>query len=306
MKFLAIILTLLSFRSEANSCAADAKKFCVGVDPGKGQLSKCLSDYQESLSAACSKELKEYKANTAKKNPCFEDLADLCSNVPAENSNLELCLLKNETRLSPVCAKDFGKKKGNIIVKNVCAQDIVGHCYPQVSSEAGAINHCLIRNRAKLSGFCKKRTDEQVAKMIKENPCFESTEKLCPTHVKFIDIQECLEKKLDTLPQLCKKIVIHEVAKAKANPCYKDLSRHCVPNLPPKQQYECLTLNENHLSNSCRQYRVLESEKVNSMVNLCENDRQKLCANEPFENGMVVKCLRLNKAKLSKACAKLM
>lgn len=307
MKLLAIALTLLSLNSKAASnCDADAKKYCQGVDPGKGQLAKCLSDYEGSLSAACLKELKDFKKKTSSKNPCFEDLADLCPDVPSEGPKLELCLLKNEARLSSTCAKDFAKKKGNIITRNVCALDIVSQCYPQVTAEDGAINHCLIRNRAKLSGFCKKKTEERVAKMKKENPCFEETEKHCPAYVRFADIQECLEKRLNNLPAQCKNIVQAEIKKAKANPCYKDLTRHCVPNITPKQQHECLTLNEEHLSNACRQFRVQEKEKVNKMVKFCENDRLKFCAKEPFENGRVAKCLRQNKAKLSKACSSLL
>jgi hypothetical protein len=305
MKFLVVLLTLLSLRSEASSCADEAKKYCQGVDPGKGQLAKCLNDYKDSLTPACAKELKDFKQKAAKKNPCFEDLADLCAGVPSGPGRAELCLLKNENRLSAACAKDFSHKKGNLIVKNVCAQDIVGHCYPQVTSPEGSINHCLIRNRAKLSGFCKKNTDERVTELKKDNPCFDETEKHCPTQIKFIDIQECLEKKISVLAALCKKVVQNEIDKSQANPCYRDLTRHCVPNLPPQKQSECLTLNEGHLSNACRQFRVQESEKVSKMVKDCESDRLKFCADEPFDNGRVVKCLRKNKNKLSKACVAL-
>lgn len=307
MRFLAISFLFLSLDGLASShCDADAKKYCQGVDPGKGQLAKCLGDYEGSLSAACSKELKDFKKNTASKNPCFENLADLCPEVPAEGPKLELCLLKNESRLSGACARDFAHKKGNIITRNVCAYDTINHCYAQVSAENGSVNHCLIRNRGKLSGFCKKKTEELVSKMKKQNPCFDDTEKYCPSFVRFADIQECLEKKMDVLAPNCKTTVQTELNKARANPCYRDLSRHCVPNITPQQQRECLALNEEHLSNACRQYRVQEKEKVNKMVKFCENDRLKFCANEPFENGKVAKCLRKNKEKLSKACGSLL
>jgi hypothetical protein len=59
MKFLATLLLFVSLGSEANECARDAKKFCAGIEPGKGQLAKCLGDYADQLEATCSKELKE-------------------------------------------------------------------------------------------------------------------------------------------------------------------------------------------------------------------------------------------------------
>ena len=61
MKFLATLLLLISMGAQASECAQDAKKFCAGTDPGKGQLAKCLDDYQGQLSPACTKELKDFK-----------------------------------------------------------------------------------------------------------------------------------------------------------------------------------------------------------------------------------------------------
>ena len=64
MKFLATFMLFLSLGIQANECAQDAKKFCAGTDPGKGQLAKCLDDYQGQLSSACAKELKDFKTKT--------------------------------------------------------------------------------------------------------------------------------------------------------------------------------------------------------------------------------------------------
>ena len=111
MKFLATLLLLISMGAQASECAQDAKKFCAGTDPGKGQLAKCLDDYQGQLSPACTKELKDFKTKTEKKNPCFEDLADFCATIPTDNRKLEYCLLKNESRLGAKCSADFKKKK---------------------------------------------------------------------------------------------------------------------------------------------------------------------------------------------------
>lgn len=306
MKFLAALLLTLSLSSEANECASDAKKFCSSVEPGKGQLAKCLNDVKDQLSPNCSKELKEFKSKTGAKNPCYEDLAEFCVDIPTDNRKLEYCLLKYENKLGATCSADFKKKKGNLVVKDVCAQDIVNNCYSEVSGPEGAINKCLIQNRAKVSKFCQNLVDKKVAEMKKKNPCFTDTEKHCTKQVSFIDIQDCLEKKIPTLAPECKKLVEVEKKRGEANPCYKDLRRHCKAGITASDQHRCLTINEKDISNACKQYRVKEDQKVKKMVELCEADRLKLCPKAPFQNGEIVKCLKENKAKVTKGCADLL
>jgi hypothetical protein len=306
MKFLAALLVLVSMNSEANVCASDTKKFCAGVEPGKGQIAKCLDDYVGQLAPACAKELKEFRSKSTKKNPCFEDLAEFCVDIPSDAKKLELCILKNENRLSATCAADFKKKKSNILVKDVCSNDIVSNCYADLKGPDGAVTKCLIKNKAKLSPFCQKQTNKKIETLKKANACFEDTEKFCPTQVAFNEIQECLEKKQPSLKPECKKLVQIEISKAQANPCYKDLRKHCRPGISSNDQHRCLTINENELSNACKQFRVNEAEKIKKMVELCESDRIKLCPKAPFQNGMVIKCLEENKAKVSPACKALL
>ena len=159
---------------------------------------------------------------------------------------------------------------------------------------------------SKLAGFCQKNIEKKVADMRSKNACFDDTEKFCPTQVKFIDIQDCLSKKVTSLNPNCKKLVTNEQDKMKANPCYRDLVTHCRPGLSPKDQMDCLTLNEDHLSNSCRQFRKVEKDKIDQMVKLCEADRLRLCKDVPLKDGAVVKCLRQNKAQVSPSCQKLL
>lgn len=306
MKVFILAVMLLPFSIEASSCFQDGKKFCPGVDQGKGQLARCLDDFKDQLSADCAKELKGFKQKARALNPCFEDLVELCSDIPAKGNRAEYCLLKNESRLSQTCSSDFKQKKGKIMVKNVCAQDIVNHCYKEVSESDGAINHCLVRNRIKLAPFCQKKVDASIEKMKKGNPCFETTLKFCPDKVKRVDIQDCLEKKISALPETCKSVVLNEKRKAQENPCYRDLVKHCVPNLGPHEQHQCLVINESVLSSACRQYRAIESQNIKKMAKLCEPDRIKFCKDETPKNGRILKCLRKNKAKLSKKCAEFM
>lgn len=306
MKWFSLFFLLSSFGAIANECAQDAKKYCSGVEPGKGQVARCLSDYEASLSAKCRTELKEYKQNTGKKNPCFEDLAEFCSDLPSDPLNYEYCLIRHESRLSPKCATDFKNKKGRIIIRNVCAQDIASTCYAELSKPEGAVNHCLIRNKSKLTGYCQKNIDKKVADMRKKNPCYNDTEKFCPTSVTFLDIQDCLSKKSSSLSQNCKKVVDLENKKLLGNPCYRDLRTHCLPGIGPKEQHDCLTLNEEHLTRACKSFRVEEKDKIGKMVKFCEDDRLKFCKDVPMKNGQVTRCLQKNKDKISLLCKKLL
>lgn len=304
MKFITLLLLAFSVHAFGNECAQDEKKYCQGVDPGKGQLARCLSDYKDSLSPACAKKLREFKMESEKKNPCFTELSEYCAELPSDPANYEYCLLKNESRLGPKCAADFSKKKGKIITRNICAQDIVNNCYKEVSGPEGSITRCLIRSKAKLSGFCRQNIEQRIVSIKKKNPCFDDTEKFCPTQVKFVEIQDCLSKKTPSLTLSCQKAVKNETDKMKSNPCYRDLITHCRPGISPADQARCLTVNEEHLSNSCKQFRVVEEKKVNKMVEVCEADRLKFCKTAPFKDGAVTKCLRTNKAQVSPNCQK--
>ena len=306
MKFLATLLLLISMSSQANVCDSDAKKFCASTDPGKGQLAKCLDDYLGQLSPACAKELKDFKTKTEKKNPCFEELAEYCESIPTDNRKLEYCLLKNESRLGLKCAADFKKKKSDMIVKDLCAQDIVNTCYSTLTESDAATAKCLITNKKKVSAFCHKILDKKITEMKKANPCFDETDKYCPTQVQFVDIHDCMEKKLNVLTPKCKKVVQDEINKENASPCYMDLRKHCKRGLNATDQHRCLTINEKELSNSCKQFRVTEAEKLKKMVDLCEVDRLKFCPKAPFQNGMILKCLKENLSKVTPACKALL
>src|SRR5690606_29999475 len=125
------------------------------------------------------------------------------------------------------CSADFKKKKSKITVGDVCAQDIVNNCYATLSLPEAATTKCLVKNRTKLSKFCQNKVDKRIEAMRKANPCFDEMEKHCPTKYKFVEIHECMEKKISSLTPACKKEVQEEVKKKDANPCYLDLRKHC-------------------------------------------------------------------------------
>jgi hypothetical protein len=84
-----------------------------------------------------------------------------------------------------------------------------------------------------------------------------------------------------------------------------DLRRHCKNGLSATDQHHCLSLNEKSLSHSCLQFRAVESQKLKKMVDLCEGDRLKICPTAPFQNGMILKCLKENILKVTPQCREL-
>jgi hypothetical protein len=306
MKLTLIFCLLASLNALAGECDKDVKKYCSGVEPGKNQIYLCLSQYEASLSPQCKTELRAFKTKTEKKNPCFEDLSQFCSDIPSDPQNFEYCLFKNEGRLAHKCAIDFAAKKVKIMNRNPCAPDIAYQCYSSIPGPEGSVTKCLIKNKNKLTLKCQASVEKKIGQMRSKNPCFHETEKFCPSAVRFVDIQDCLVKKIQELNPQCKKLVERESAKLNANPCYRDLITHCKAGLAPHAQDECLKLNEEHLSRTCRDYRSQEYEKVEKLVKFCEADRVRLCKDSPLKDGAVLKCLKTNKAKVSPVCQKLL
>ncbi len=306
MKLVAGLILLLSLRSEANVCTQDVKKHCTGIAPGKGQLAKCLSENETALTPECANELKQFKIKAGRNNPCFEDLAEFCAEVPIDGKGLEYCLLRNESKLNSRCHDDFKKKKSQLLIQDPCAQDISSLCYKSIFETEGSTIHCLIKNTSKLSNTCNKTIVKKTFTLKHSNPCFEETEKFCPTESRFVDIHLCMSKKINVLSPKCKKEVQKEIQKEKTSPCYMDVRRHCKNNLSTTQQHECLEVHKNEISNACTQYRYLEKEKIQKMVKLCEEDRIKICPKAPFQDGMVLKCLKENLNIVSSGCKNLL
>lgn len=125
MKYFALVFLVVSFMASANESAKDAKKFCEGIDPGKGQLAWCLCDYQVGLSPQCATALKTYEQNTGKKTAFFEELAEFWADLPSVSVNYEYCLLKNENRLGAKCSSKSGWGGAHAPVHPRPASDLV-------------------------------------------------------------------------------------------------------------------------------------------------------------------------------------
>ncbi|MBY0515927.1 MAG: cysteine rich repeat-containing protein [Bacteriovoracaceae bacterium] len=301
-----ILVAILTLQARANECAAEREEFCSQVEPGKGQLMRCLNENKDQLGSKCQSALKEFVAKTKKSNPCFEELAENCSEMTSGRDRLTLCLIKNEKILGDSCRKDLTSKKDKFYASEPCADDLIDKCYSELTQPEGMAIRCLIKNKGKLKARCETAMNAKIQKMRATIPCFDDTEKFCPGTVNRGEIDKCLEKHKSKLAKNCQRYIEREIAIVKKNPCHQDIKNHCRPNLSDPQKFRCLELNEDKISNACLQIRKVKKDKIKKMEEVCESDRQKLCAKEQHANGMIVKCLRSNKAKVSKECAKLL
>lgn len=88
----------------ADSCKADAQKFCPGIKPGGGAIEACFKKNEKSLSPACM----QYRQETNKKvvdflKDCGGDIKKICAHVQPGEGRVIACLKNNQTTLSPEC-----------------------------------------------------------------------------------------------------------------------------------------------------------------------------------------------------------
>jgi hypothetical protein len=85
-------------------CKADVQKFCKDVQPGGGNLGKCLAQHDADLSAPCkegiAKMRERVKVVTA---ACQTDMQQFCKGVEAGGGRIAHCLKENDSKLSQTC-----------------------------------------------------------------------------------------------------------------------------------------------------------------------------------------------------------
>ena len=93
-------------------CAADAKKFCGGVQPGGGRIAKCMKEHQAELSPACQAEIKKAEQRIEEfREECKADAEKFCKGIRPGQGRILACLKSHESELAPACAAEF-KGKG--------------------------------------------------------------------------------------------------------------------------------------------------------------------------------------------------
>ncbi len=90
--------------AEKGACADDVSKFCKDVQPGQGQIIKCMKEHENELSAGCKAQLAEMREKRQEaREACGDDILRLCSNVAPEGGGIIRCLKEHENELSPQC-----------------------------------------------------------------------------------------------------------------------------------------------------------------------------------------------------------
>lgn len=94
-------------KSFSDACKQDAESLCKGVEPGQGQMMRCMLDNKDKLSAAC----REKMDHVAKRHPCAEDAARLCSGTESGQGRVGDCLKSHESELSAECKSQMQRHR---------------------------------------------------------------------------------------------------------------------------------------------------------------------------------------------------
>jgi hypothetical protein len=112
MKWLAVlagafclaIATSVSAKPNTGPCAADAATFCQGVQPGGGQVGRCLRKHARELSPECKSSIAKTKAKAKRfRQACGKDARKFCKNEKRGGGRIMKCLAQHQDELAPAC-----------------------------------------------------------------------------------------------------------------------------------------------------------------------------------------------------------
>jgi hypothetical protein len=91
-------------------CAADAKKLCAGVEPGRGRIMKCLKDHEAEVSLACRSDMKAAKERAEQlREECKADAQKFCEGIKPGGGRILACLKSHRAELAPACGAEFNR-----------------------------------------------------------------------------------------------------------------------------------------------------------------------------------------------------
>jgi hypothetical protein len=97
----------------AKPCADDAARLCKDVQPGQGNIARCLKQHSSELSPACQENIAKAKEQIRNfREACKDDMQKLCAGVQRGGGRIIQCMKQHEAELSPACKAQMDQHRG--------------------------------------------------------------------------------------------------------------------------------------------------------------------------------------------------
>lgn len=120
MKWLAVLATVFCLalagsafaEQSAKPCADDAARLCKDVQPGQGNMARCLKEHAGELSPACQENIAKMKEKIRDfRQACTDDMKKLCAGTRRGGGRIIQCMKQHEDELSPACKEQMDQHR---------------------------------------------------------------------------------------------------------------------------------------------------------------------------------------------------
>ncbi len=106
-------LAVMPAKAVQGPCAADMEKFCKDVQPGGGNIARCLKEHENDLSTACRQRIVQVRRQVQEfREVCEDDVLRFCADVKPGSGRIIKCLIEHEGELSSGCKTKIETRKG--------------------------------------------------------------------------------------------------------------------------------------------------------------------------------------------------